>query len=306
MRILIAILAALIVAGGAGFYVMQGLKPSAPAVVTKVEAPKPIKVFVPAKEISVGTILTREALGTMDMAPNSVTDQMVVADGAGELFLKGSVARQVLPQGVPVARSAIVQPGDGGFLAAVLPRGKRAVTIAIGEVAGVGGLVQPGDRVDIILTYSVGGGANAFRASETVLGNIRILALDQRLGAGKPDPDKKGKADKLPMPGTATIEVTPAQAEKIALASNLGSMSLALNSVRESDTEATTPMASGLAEGGFDKAVQRPEPRRLTLESDVTSTSKVKVVRGVKKVRSTPTTGGDAAADPADAPAPAE
>ena len=61
---------------------------------------------------------------------------MIVADAAGETFLVGSVARQVLPQGVPIARSAIVQPGDRGFLAAVLPKGKRAITIPISEIAG--------------------------------------------------------------------------------------------------------------------------------------------------------------------------
>lgn len=306
MRILLVILAALIVAGGAGFYVMQGLQPAAPAVVAKAEAPRARKVFVPAQEIAAGTILTRERLATMDMTPASVTDQMVVADGAGETFLKGSVARQVLPRGVPIARSMIVQPGDGGFLAAVLPRGKRAVTIKVGEVTSLNGLVLPGDRVDIILTYSVGSGASGFRASETVLENIRVLALDQRLGASAPDEDKKGKGNKLPVPGTATLEVTPAQAELITLASDLGSMSLALNSVRDSDG-AMEPVSSSLV-ASPDGAAARPAQRRLTLESDVTSTSKVKVVRGGRKLKSTPTTGGDdAGADPAaDSAAPAE
>ena len=72
----------------------------------------------------------------MEMTEAAITPQMIVADAEGEAYLAGSVARQVLPQGVPIARSAIVQPGDRGFLAAVLPKGKRAITIAISEVAG--------------------------------------------------------------------------------------------------------------------------------------------------------------------------
>ena len=73
----------------------------------------------------------------------------------GETYLAGSVARQVLPCGVPIARSAIVQPGDRGFLAAALPKGMRAITIPVTETAGLNGLALPGDRVDLILTYFV-------------------------------------------------------------------------------------------------------------------------------------------------------
>lgn len=316
MRILLVILAALVIAGGAGFYVMQGLQPAAPAVVARVEAPKLKKVFVPARELEAGTIITADTLSRMEITPDALTDQMVVADADGEAFLRGSVARQTLPSGVPIARSTIVQPGDGGFLAAVLPRGKRAVSIAISEVAGLNGLVLPGDRVDVIITYTVGGGASGFRASETVLSNIRVLALDQRLGAGPMDEEKKGKGDAMPIPGTATLEVTPAQAELVSLASDLGNLKLALNSVRDREEATTTPLASGLL-SGITQA--RPEPRRLTLESDVTSTSKVRVVRGVKKVRASLTpdsgassgnaddnaAGGDAGSDSA-APASAE
>lgn len=303
MRIFLIILAALVIAGGAGFYVMQGLQPAEPAAVAKVQAPKLKKVFVAAKELTAGTIITDDMLTRMEVTLAALTDQMIVADAAGDAFLRGSVARQTLPSGVPIARSAIVQVGDGGFLAAVLPRGKRAITIAIGEVAGLNGLVMPGDRVDVILTYSVGSDESSFRASETVLSNIRILALDQRLGAGD---EKKGKGDKVPVPASATLEVTPAQAELVSLASDLGSLKLALNSVREGETDATTPIASSLLAG-----LTRPEPRRLTLESDVTSTSKVKVVRGVKKVRARMTPdgaadGGDGATSDPAAPASAE
>ena len=139
---------------------------------------------------------------------------MIVADAAGDEVLVGSVARQVLPAGVPIARSAIVQPGDRGFLAAVLPKGKRAITIPISEVAGLNGLVLPGDRVDIILTYTViaeGNGAERdIQASETVLKNLRVLAHRPALPApGRPRSDGDGEAEATPVARTATLEVTP-------------------------------------------------------------------------------------------------
>ena len=82
---------------------------------------------------------------------------MIRADEAGDALLLGSVARQPLAKGVPIARSAIVQPGDHGFLAAVLTPGKRAIAMAVSDTSSVGGHVLPGDRVDIIMTYSVSG-----------------------------------------------------------------------------------------------------------------------------------------------------
>ena len=271
MRILLVILAALAVAGGTGFYVMQGLSAPAPEA-AQVEAPKLKQVFVPAQEIAAGTIIGPDGLSMMEITEAAITGQMVVADAAGEAYLAGSVARQVLPQGVPIARSAIVQPGDRGFLAAVLPRGKRAVTIPIGEAAGLNGLALPGDRIDILLTYSVGG----IRASETVLENVRLLALDQRLGPVKTEETKGKKSDAHPVAKTATLEVTSREAEIVALARDMGSLSLALNSVRDGGDDDPRNTAGPK----FDIAAQSLPPRRLTRESDVTSTTKVQVIRG--------------------------
>ncbi len=215
---------------------------------------------------------------------------MIVADPEGTAFLIGSVARQVLPQGVPVARSAIVQPGDRGFLAAVLPKGKRAITIAVSEVAGLGGLVLPGDRVDLILTYSIAGSVidaeRDIRASETVMKNIRVLALDQRLGPVMPKEKDASKADTPPIAHTATLEVTPQQAEMITLGQTLGDLSLVLNSVRDggdatvasdeadddtADAEKTTPLATAAPVASLGMAADAILPRHMTIDSDVTS-----------------------------------
>ena len=252
-------------------------------------APALREVYVPAQEIAVGTIITPERLSRMQVTEGAVTGEMIMADDAGATYLTGSVARQPLPQGVPIARTAIVQPGDRGFLAAVLPRGKRAITIPVDEIASLSGLALPGDRVDLILTYSVSGDsqdAGTIRASETVIRNLRVLAFDQRLGA-KPAAEKDGEAEAAPVAKTATLEVSSREAEMVTLAQTLGTLSLVLNSVRDGgddDEAAIEKLArtdSGPLETLVGKTTAKRLPRRQTLESDVTSTTKVQVVRGV-------------------------
>jgi pilus assembly protein CpaB len=303
MRIVLVIVAALIVAGGTGFYVMTGLQPaSAPQAAE--QGPVLGEVYVPATEIAVGTIITPDRLSTIEIAEAAVTGQMVVADDAGAAYLTGSVARQALPQGVPIARSAIVQPGDRGFLAAVLPKGMRAITIPVDQVAGLSGLALPGDRVDLVLTYTVTpetDGSPAVRGSETVISDIRVLAFDQRLGPAGPAEGEE-KPEPTPVAQTATLEVTPPQAEMVTLAQTLGTLSLILNSVRDGTDDASPDDKLARTEGGpLEPLVSKapaPQPRRLTLESDVTSTHKVQVVRGVQiNATSTPAVAAPAATE---------
>ena len=124
-----------------------------------------------------------------------------------------------------------------------------------------------------------------------MLNNVRILALDQRLGAAKPETDKSGKkVEATPVAQTATLEVSPAEAEMITLAGDLGSLSLALNSVRDGGDDALEPTEAMSTAGSgpkFDLAAKSLPPRRLTRESDVTSTNKIQVVRGVQ-IQSSP------------------
>ena len=300
MRIILVILAALIVAGGTGFYVLTGIRPAEPVEVAQPEAPQLRQVFVPAAEIPIGTIITPERLSRMEITENAIGGEMLLADAAGQEFLAGAVARQVLPQGVPIARSFVVRPGDRGFLAAVLPKGMRAITIPVDAIASLSGLALPGDRVDLILTYSVSGDAgDGVRASETVLANLRVLAFDQRLGPEAPPEDKEGKAEGAPVAKTATLEVSPRQAEIITLAQTLGSLSLVLNSVRDGDQRPKTEAVSLEPASTFIQAAEAKGPtgRRQTLESDVTSTNKVQIVRGVQiRATATPSEAAPAAA----------
>lgn len=296
MRVVVLFIAVLAIIAGAGFYLYQEMLAGDPVVETAaVEAPRAKEVFVPAVELSAGSILKPEHLGRMPIEDASLTPEMVEVGDEGRTALIGSVARHTLSMGVPIARSSVVQPGDRGFLAAVLPQGKRAISIPISEVAGISGLVLPGDRVDIILTYSLLGDTidaeRDVRASETVMSNIRVLALDQRLHQTQAAADGKPLGDAPPIARTATLQVTPRQAEMITLATSLGDLSLVLNSVHDGGDDAEAVAEAELA-------LSPAKQRRMTLDSDVTSllmnraeanaepvidkTQHIQIVRGAK------------------------
>lgn len=156
----------------------------------------------------------------------------------------GSVVRSGISAGQPITSEQIVKPGERGFLAAVLNPGMRAVSVPVTAASAIAGLVFPGDRVDLILSHRFENSAPSTKArkmrhaSETVLINVRVLAIDQSTD------DQQGKVKKK-APKTVTLEVGPKQAEIVAVALNLGSLSLSLRSLglvdgAESHTDKTT------------------------------------------------------------------
>jgi pilus assembly protein CpaB len=144
------------------------------------------------------------------------------------------VARDPFAPGEPITEVKIVAPGSRGFLAAALSPGMRAVSVPVTATSGISGFVFPGDQVDILITHRLAGNAdNSHEAAETVLHNVRVIAVDQKLDS------KNGEAL---VAHTATLEVTPKQSEIIAVATEIGKLSLSLRSL------ATAP-GDGLADG---------------------------------------------------------
>jgi pilus assembly protein CpaB len=215
-----------------------------PAPQPVVEAPKPVVtlVLVAKSDIPIGTFLREDLVGWQAW-PNDSLDPNYMVQGQNDprtqapydpKTLVGTVARLSISAGQPITNARIVHPGEQGFLAAALKPGMRAITVGVSEVSGIAGLVFPGDRVDLLLTHEVEGvgGAAKRHASETVLENIRVLAIDQSLNhqidsSKNPGPVIVGK--------TATIEVSPKQAEMVAVAGTLGSLSLSLRSLASTE-----------------------------------------------------------------------
>jgi pilus assembly protein CpaB len=148
--------------------------------------------------------------------------------------LAGSIARVAFADGEPIRETKLIRAGGAGYMAAILPTGMRAVSTDISPERGVGGFVLPNDHVDVLLTRrdkdaEKSNGGVEVQVSETILTNVRVLAI------GKTVEEKSGQTN---VDGTiATLELTPAMAERLALAHQLGTLSLALRSLVDSGTQ---------------------------------------------------------------------
>ena len=218
---------------------------SAPeAQATPQQAPQGPEVLVAARTLPVGTIIDAEAFRYQPWPQGLVQDAYFTRGEAGmdPQSLIGTVVRSEITAGQPLTSGAIVRPGERGFLAAALGPGMRAVTVGVSATSGVAGFVFPGDRVDLVLTQEVEGGGDGppLRASETIVRNIRVLAVDQRLNAR----DENGNQVAQTV-STITFEATPKIAEKIAVAQTIGQLSLSLRSLADNNAELERAIASG-------------------------------------------------------------
>lgn len=181
------------------------------------------KVLVAARDLPAGTILKAEDVKWQPWPEDGMNEAYFSAKADKLADMAGKVLRAPVRAQAPVVRSAIVAPGDRGFLAAALTPGMRAVAVKVSPVTGISGFIFTGDRVDVILTHVVGESrAGKLPISETVFQNVRVLALDQRAT----EADNQAKLAK-----TVTLEVTPKMAEKMAMLENIGTLSLSLRSL---------------------------------------------------------------------------
>lgn len=149
--------------------------------------------------------------------------------------LSGSIARAPFVNGEPIRDAKLVKAKGSGFMAAILPTGMRAVSTVISPETGAGGFILPNDHVDVILSRrdkdTEKAAGTEVHVSETVLSNIRVLAIDQTVE------EKNGQ--KVVVGKTATLELTPSQVETLELSRQLGSISLALRSITDVDGKAS-------------------------------------------------------------------
>ena len=203
------------------------------------------EVLVASRTLPVGTIVDAEAFHYQPWPQGLVQPAYFTrgAPGADPQTLIGTVVRNEITAGQPLTQGALVRPGQRGFLAAALGPGMRAVTVGVSATSGVAGFVFPGDRVDLVLTQEVAGSGDdgpPLRASETIVRNIRVLAVDQRLNAR----DEAGNQVAQTV-ATVTFEATPKIAEKIAVAQTIGQLSLSLRSIADNNAELERAIAAG-------------------------------------------------------------
>lgn len=218
---------------------------SAPQAVAAPAVPAGPEVLVATRSLPVGTIIDAEAFRYQPWPEGLVQDAYFVRgeENADPSTLVGTVVRTEVTAGEPLTRGSVIRPGERGFLAAALGPGMRAVTVAVSATSGVAGFVFPGDRVDLVLTQQVEGDEEngpPLRVSETIIRNIRVLAVDQRLDSHDEEGNQVAQNT-----STVTFEATPKIAEKIAVAQTIGQLSLSLRSLADNSAELERAIASG-------------------------------------------------------------
>jgi pilus assembly protein CpaB len=220
---------------GLGLVGYQAANPSKTIIVAAApEAPVPpqtVDVLAATRSLPAGTLMRDEDFAKRSIPVASVPEGALKDTADQRAELRGALLRRYLDAGNTLMQGDILHPRDRGFLAAVLAPGARAISIGVDAVTGNGGLIWPGDRVDVILTQQLDAKdipAGKRYVGETVLSDVRVVAVDQSItqGAVASGDNTTGRVAR-----TVTLEVTPQQAERAAVADRLGKITLAIRAV---------------------------------------------------------------------------
>jgi pilus assembly protein CpaB len=218
------------------------------------EAPK-VMVLVALNDLPAGTIVNPDLFRWQSWPEEGLAEDYIVQGLAGKEKAKkdakekpakpedltGWAVRRGIAAGQPITKKRLQKPGEAGFLGGVLGPGMRAVSVSINAESGAAGFILPGDRVDVVLTQQIrkAAGESGSRdkiISETVIANVRALAIDQTFN----DFEEHTRVGK-----TITLELTPKQAEGLAVAKRMGRISLSLRSlVRDPKVEKKSAFTS--------------------------------------------------------------
>jgi pilus assembly protein CpaB len=241
----LVVLGIAISAGGVAAYLASG-SDSKPVVA---EAPPPlptIEVLVAKSDIGLGQSVGADDMQWQTWPAATASSNFIRRSDRPEATtqIAGSIARYPFIAGEPIREPKLVKANGSGFMAAVLPGGMRAVSTEISPETGAGGFILPNDRVDVILSKREKNldrpNAGDSVVSEIILGNIRVLAIDQA-------PREKDGQNSV-VGKTATLELKPAQAEILARARQTGTLSLALRSMVDAHTP-DAPRVDGSNDG---------------------------------------------------------
>ncbi|CAN5345305.1 Flp pilus assembly protein CpaB [soil metagenome] len=202
------------------------------------------KVLMATKDIPMGEKMS-SSIAWQDWPDTSMVNGMITmtAEPDGLTKFGDARARLGIYDGEPVLEKKLVMPNDSGFMAAILPKGMRAIAVPIAVESGAGGFILPNDRVDVLLTRKMQTADPQHNVtSETVLTNVRVLALDQTFR-------QEGEGEKYVVANkTALLELDPKQTEIISMAGDQGKLSLTLRSIAENDGKALADTGPTLSE----------------------------------------------------------
>jgi pilus assembly protein CpaB len=196
------------------------------------------EVLVARTDIGLGQFATQSQFRWQQWPADSISPAFISRANNGEKVLQelsGSIVRMPITAGEPITAQKLVKSGAGGVLAAILPKGMRAISTKIDEKSAAGRMILPNDRVDVILIRRLQSKdrGESF-VSDTMFRNVRILAIGQQIEI------KDGKRTEATAQ-TATLELTPRQAELLALANSMGEISLTLRPLADLAADGTGP-----------------------------------------------------------------
>lgn len=237
----IAIIVVAFVAALGAALLAKGFVGGEKQVVEKKPVVETLKVLVAAQDIPVGAKVTSSSLRWQEWPKEAMSPRFITSKSKpkAKSSYTGATARALVVAGEPILSEKLVRAGDGGFMAAILPAGVRAISVKISPETGAGGFILPNDRVDVIVTRRerLKGTGGEAHVSETVVTNVRVLAIDQALRSEKgKNSEKDGQ---VAVGKTATLALKPQQAERLALAEARGDISLALRSMADATTNAS-------------------------------------------------------------------
>jgi pilus assembly protein CpaB len=235
----LVVLGIAVAAGGIAALLASGHKPAPPpkAPVVQLET---VDVLVAKTDLSRGEVIEAHDIGWQTWPKAAANSSFIEKSGRPDAInqFTGAIVRVPVAAGQPIYDPMVVFAKGSGFLAAVLPKGMRAVAMVISPESGAGGFILPEDHVDVLLTHHDKRAEKTTGTekivTDTILRNVRVLAVDQAV-------EEKG-GQKVVVGKTATLELTPQQAETLALSRELGTLSLSLRSLMDSQ--------SSMPEGG--------------------------------------------------------
>jgi len=298
---IIMIVAALGIAALTAFLAKRFLSTQTAAVQAQVvvaapQQPQTSQILVAARDLASGTVLKDGDMRWQGW-PNEAIDRRFIvragsSDEARQVFA-GAIVRQAFLAGEPIVSARVFRQESAGFMAGVLSPGMVTTSLAVTTTTGVAGFVLPGDRIDVILTAELKIDDREARTApvhrhttETVLRNRRVLAVDQKV-------DDLGTSAATAK--TVTLELTPKEAEVLALSTQMGHLTLALRSLmpggpEDEEKSFTSDLSVNTALGSMRRppertlpTIERAAPRRARTDDDEGASpapSQLKVYRG--------------------------
>ncbi len=230
--------------GLAGAYLnYEWLSAQAPKTVTEIvkAGPVTVEVVTAQADVGAGEVIRDIHLTAVDWPRDLLPPGALVAPARAE----GRVSRRSIATGEPILETALLPEGTEAGLSPIIGDGMRAVAVKVDEVIGIAGFVKPGARVDVLATIKNRRGGTGATYSKVILQDVKVLAIDQSL--------EKVEAGEPQLVSVVTLEVGPADSQKLTFAAHEGKLQLALRNPADGEEVRTRSVTSATLRGAAPK-----------------------------------------------------